>query len=72
MRRMPGTGSVLVRSHHVSSSQLPGAYGFAHALAGLNMCPTAHLLYLLHSEFRGRVSIAFDIEFGSQVPKPCP
>jgi hypothetical protein len=56
----------------MSSSQFPGAYGSAHALAGLNMWPTAHLLYLLHSEFRGRVPIAFDIVIGLQIPKPCP
>ena len=71
MRRMPGTGSVFVRSNYVLFS-FPGANKLARALAGLNMCPTAHLLYLLHSESRGRVPIAFDIEFGSQVPKPCP
>jgi hypothetical protein len=33
------------------SSQFLGAYGSVHALAGLNMWPTAHLLYLLRSEF---------------------
>jgi hypothetical protein len=36
----------------MSSSQFPGAYGSVHAfLAGLIMWATAHLLYLLRSEF---------------------
>jgi hypothetical protein len=35
------------------SSQFLGAYGSVHALAGLDMWPTAHLVlyYLLRSEF---------------------
>ena len=33
------------------SSQFPGAYGFVHVLAGLNMQKTARLLYLFRSEF---------------------
>jgi hypothetical protein len=32
------------------------------ALAGLIVWPAAHLFYLLHSEFRNREPIAFDIE----------
>jgi hypothetical protein len=49
MRRMPGTETVLVRSH-CALSQFHGANGFILPIAGLNMWLTAHLLYLLRSE----------------------
>jgi hypothetical protein len=39
--------------HIMSSSQFPGAYGSAHALAGLNMWPTAHIY-----------STSFTVSFG--------
>ena len=52
MRRMPGREYVLVR-RIMSSSQSPGAYGPVHTSAGLHIRPTAHLHYLLDSEFQG-------------------
>jgi hypothetical protein len=57
----------------MSSSQFLEAYRSVHALAGLNMSSTAHLLYLPRSEFALVVNLFFfKIVIGLQVPKPCP
>jgi hypothetical protein len=50
MRRMPGRGSVYVRSYYILFS-IPVSLRICPSLAGLHMWPTAHLIYLLRSEF---------------------